>query len=272
MLASVRSAVLVGVDAYPVLVEVHVASQGLPTYNLVGLPDTVVREARERLRAAIVSSGLDWPPRRITVNLAPSGLPKRGAGLDLPAALGILAAAGDLPPAALEDTGVIGELGLDGTVRPVAGTLALVDGLRQAGATSVLVPMAAAAEAALVEGVRVLPCRSLGEVRECLKGEQPWPDPPPPSAMEATEAEPDGPTADLGVVRGLTGARRALEVAVAGGHHLLLVGPPGAGKTLLAHCLPSILPPMTTAEALEVTKIHSAAGRPVGGALLRARP
>lgn len=274
MLASVRSAVLVGVDAHPVHVEVHVASQGLPGYNLVGLPDAAVREARERVRAAIVSSGLEWPQRRITVNLAPSGLRKTGAGLDLPAALGVLAANGALPQPALEGVGVIGELGLDGSIRPVPGTLALVDALRQAGTTSVLIPMGSAAEAALVAGVRVLPCRSLAETRACLKDESPWPEPPfPPSETGGTPVpEPEAPTVELGDVRGLSGARRALEVAVAGGHHLLLVGPPGAGKTLLAQCLPSILPPLSDDEALEVTKIHSAAGHPVGGALLRSRP
>ncbi len=273
MLASVRSAVLVGVDAHPVHVEVHVASQGLPAYNLVGLPDAAVREARERVRAAILSSGLEWPQRRITVNLAPSGLRKTGAGLDLPAALGVLVANEALPEAALEGVGVIGELGLDGSIRSVPGTLALVDALRAAGTTSVLIPMGNAAEAALVGGVRVLPCRSLAETRACLKGESPWPEPRSgPTAPTAPGHLPDAPVVELGDVRGLAGARRALEVAVAGGHHLLLVGPPGAGKTLLAQCLPSILPPLSNDEALEVTKIHSAAGHPVGGALLRARP
>ncbi|MGH9037997.1 MAG: YifB family Mg chelatase-like AAA ATPase [Acidimicrobiia bacterium] len=273
MLASVRSAVLVGVDAHPVHVEVHVASHGLPGYNLVGLPDAAVREARERMRAAIVSSGFEWPQRRITVNLAPSGLRKTGAGLDLPAALGVLVANGALPEPALEGVGVIGELGLDGSIRPVPGTLALVDTLRQSGAVSVLIPMDNAAEAALVGGIRVLPCRSLAEARACLKDEAPWPEPPSPRerAMR-TPPPPDTPMVELGDVRGLAGARRALEVAVAGGHHLLLVGPPGAGKTLLAHCLPSILPPLADDEALEVTKIHSAAGHPVGGTLLRSRP
>ncbi|MDQ3946993.1 MAG: YifB family Mg chelatase-like AAA ATPase, partial [Actinomycetota bacterium] len=274
MLASVRSAVLVGVDAHPVQVEVHVASHGLPAYNLVGLPDAAVREARERVRAAIISSDLEWPQRRITVNLAPSGLRKSGAGLDLPAALGVLLANGDLPAPALDGIGVIGELGLDGSIRPVPGTLALVDALRQAETTSVLIPLDNAAEAALVEGVRVLPCRTLTEARACLKDEAPWPEPPaaPPVTAVVASPDPEAPMVDLGDVRGLSGARRALEVAAAGGHHLLLVGPPGAGKTLLAQCLPSILPPLAGAEALEVTKIHSAAGRPVGGALLRSRP
>jgi magnesium chelatase family protein len=273
MLASVRSAVLVGVDAHPVYVEVHVASGGLPAYNLVGLPDAAVRESRERVRAAILSSGLEWPSKRITVNLAPSGLRKSGPGLDLPAALGVLLAHEALPDHVLDGIGVIGELGLDGSIRPVPGTLALVDALRHSGATSVLIPMGNAAEASLVEGITVLPCRSLAETRACLKDEEPWPTPPsapPASAGDLSETE--APMVDLGDVRGLPGARRALEVAAAGGHHLLLVGPPGAGKTLLAQCLPSILPPLTSDEAVEVTKIHSAAGQPVGGALMRSRP
>lgn len=273
MLASVRSAVLVGVDAHPVHVEVHVASGGLPAYNLVGLPDAAVRESRERVRAAILSSGLEWPAKRITVNLAPSGLRKSGPGLDLPAALGVLVAHELLPESVLDGIGVIGELGLDGSIRPVPGTLALVDALRKSGTTSVLIPMGNATEALLVEGVNVLPCRSLAEARACLKAEEPWPTPPSASpAMAADSPETEEPMVDLGDVRGLTGARQALEVAAAGSHHLLLVGPPGAGKTLLAQCLPSILPPLTSDEAVEVTKIHSAAGQPVGGALLRSRP
>ncbi|MGH8973275.1 MAG: magnesium chelatase domain-containing protein, partial [Acidimicrobiia bacterium] len=199
MLASVRSAVLVGVDAHPVQVEVHVASQGLPAYNLVGLPDAAVREARERVRAAILSSGLEWPHRRITVNLAPSGVRKSGAGLDLPAALGVLVAHSDLPAAVLDGIAVLGELGLDGSIRPVPGTLALVDALHQAGTTSVLVPMDNAAEAKLVEGVRVLPCRSLAEARACLKDEEPWPEPPgaPPGGAAGVVPEADGPMVDL---------------------------------------------------------------------------
>lgn len=273
MLASVRSAVLIGVDAHPVSVEVHVASGGLPAYNLVGLPDAAVRESRERVRAAILSSGLEYPSKRITVNLAPSGLRKSGPGLDLPAALGVLLAHEVLPESVLDGIGVIGELGLDGSIRPVPGTLALVDALRQSGATAVLIPMGNAAEASLVEGIRVLPCRSLAEARACLKDEEPWAAPPSaPPVMAGDSPEADGPMVDLGDVRGLIGARRALEVAAAGGHHLLLVGPPGAGKTLLAQCLPSILPPLMSDEAVEVTKIHSAAGQAVGGALLRSRP
>jgi magnesium chelatase family protein len=279
MLASVRSAMLHGVEGQTLLVEVHV-SNGLPSYTVVGLPDAAVRESRERVRAAILSSELTWPQKRVTVNLAPSGLRKSGAGLDLPFALGVMLAVGDLPAGALDGIGVVGELGLDGSLRPVPGTLAMVDALRAAEAEAVILPAANAPEAQLIDGIRVLPCTSLSEAQACLKGEQDWPAPSASSGprLARDTAGPDGggdgegPTGDLGHVRGLAGARRALEVCAAGGHHLLLVGPPGAGKTLLAHCLPSILPPLEADDALEVTKIHSAAGQSFGGTLLRTRP
>jgi magnesium chelatase family protein len=268
MLASVRSAMLLGVEGRVVTVEVHVSS-GIPGYTVVGLPDAAVRESRERVRAALLSSDLPWPLRRVTVNLAPSALRKSGTGLDLPFALGLMLAAEELPAGALDGVGVIGELGLDGSVRPVPGILVLVDALRRAGVGAVLLPAANAPEAALVEGIRVLPCTSLSQARDCLKGEDPWPpapEPPPPSAPQFDALE------DLAVVRGLATARRALEVAAAGAHHLLMVGPPGAGKTLLAHCLPSILPSLEHEEALEVTRIRSVAGEPVGTSLVSARP
>ena len=272
MLASVRSAMLLGVEGQVLHVEVHV-SNGLPAYTVVGLPDAAVRESRERVRAAILSSELTWPQKRVTVNLAPSGLRKSGAGLDLPFALGVILALGDLPAGALDGIGVVGELGLDGSLRPVPGVLAIVDALRRAGTAAVLLPAANASEAALVDGVRVLPSRSLVEARACLKGEQAWGSVERAPALEKEDRlDPDRPTADLGDVRGLGGARRALEVAAAGGHHLLLVGPPGAGKTLLAHCLGGVMPPLDAEEALEVTKIHSAAGLAVCGRLVQERP
>lgn len=271
MLASVRTAILLGAEGHPVTAEVHV-SNGLPSYSVVGLPDAAVRESRERVRAAVFSSGLAFPKHRITVNLAPSALKKSGAGLDLPIALGMLVAGEELPAGALDGIGVIGELGLDGSVRPVPGVLAMVDALRHHGVETVLLPTANAPEAALIADLRVLPCSTLLDARDGLKGERPWPavEPapdPPPGAAEIDESN----AVDLGAVRGLTGARQALEVAAGGGHHLLLVGPPGAGKTLLAHCLPSILPPLQPDEAIEVTKIHSAAGRPIAH-LARHRP
>lgn len=266
MLAAVRSAVLEGVDGRVVTVEVHV-SRGLPGYTVVGLPDAAGRESRERVRAALLSSNLAYPQQRVTVNLAPASVRKTGAGLELAIALALSAAGDALPAGALDDVAVLGELGLDGRVRPVLGVLGLVHALVDAGATSVIVPAANAAEAALVPGAHVRAARTLGELHECLKGELPWPDiePSPPSA-EGGAFDLDEPL-DLGDVRGLARARRALAIAAAGAHHALFVGPPGIGKTMLARRLPTIMAPLTPAEALEVAKVHSAAGTGRGSAL-----
>jgi magnesium chelatase family protein len=269
VLASVRSATLVGVDGHPVVVEVHV-SPGLPGYTVVGLPDAAVRESRERVRAALLSSDRAWPMKRVTVNLAPAGLRKSGTGFELAVALGLLAADDALPAGALDGVAVIGELGLDGSVRPVAGVLALVDAVVRAGVEAVVVPATNAAEAALVPGVCVRAARSLAELRCCLKGEEPWPDWDAPPATDPDDPEDE--VVDLADVRGLAFARQALEVAAAGAHHLLLVGPPGGGKTMLARRLPTILPPLDHSESLEVTRIHSAAGIAVHGRLVEARP
>jgi magnesium chelatase family protein len=270
MLAAVRSATLVGVDGRAVTCEVHV-SAGLPGYTVVGLPDAAVRESRERVRAALLSSELPWPLRRLTVNLAPADLRKTGTGLDLPVALGLLAACDELPAGALDAIGVVGELGLDGSVRPVPGTLALVLALREVGVREVVVPAASASEAALVGGVVVRAACSLVELRRCLKGEQPWPDPPPAPDPAELDAGLDD-DVDLADVRGLATARIALAACAAGGHHLLLVGPPGVGKTMLARRVRSIVPALTDEEALEVTRIHSASGRHVPGVLVHRRP
>lgn len=259
MLASIPSATLLGVDGQPVRVEVHVAG-GLPCYHVVGLPDAAGRESRERVRAALVSSGVGFPLKRVTVNFAPGGVRKTGAGLELAIALGVLLAESHLPDGCLDGVGVLGELGLDGTVRPVPGALVLADALRRSGVGALVVPPGNIAETSLLPDVRVRSARTLGELRECLKGELPWPD------LDVTEplGAPDDPTngepLDLADVRGLATARVALEVAAAGAHHLVLAGPPGSGKTMLARRLPTILPPLDPDEAFEVTRIQSVTG------------
>ena len=263
MLATVSSATLVGVEGRPIDVEVHV-SRGLPSFTIVGLPDASCREARDRVRAAIISSGLGWPQQRVTVNLAPTGIRKGGAGLDLPIAVALLVADGQLPDGCAAGLGFLGELGLDGSVRRVAGVLPLVDAMR---AEKVVVPTSCAEEASLVRGSDVACIPGLRTLVSVLRGEEGWPDRPP--SRPGGESD-EGP--DLADVRGQALGRLAVEVAAAGGHHLLLVGPPGAGKTMLAERLPGLLPPLETSEALEVARVHSAAGLPLPPGSLVKRP
>jgi magnesium chelatase family protein len=267
MVATTRSATLVGVDAQPVEVETELA-QGLPYFTIIGLGDTAVQEARYRIQAALRAAELELPHKRITINLAPAAVRKDGAALDLPMALGLLVAAGLLPEDALRDTLALGELALTGHLRPVRGTLAVASLARRLGLARVIVPEANGPEAAALEGVEVLAPASLGALVAHLRGESCLAAPRPP-APAVTEAD----ALDLMDVRGQPLARRALEVAAAGGHNLLLVGPPGTGKTMLARRLPSILPPLTPDERIEVTKIWSAAGLTLAGAgLVATRP
>jgi magnesium chelatase family protein len=263
VIATVPSAILIGVEGQPVSVEVHIGG-GLPSFTVVGLPDAACRESRDRVRAAFASTALEFPKSRVTVNLAPSGLRKAGSGLDLPLAVAVLAAQGRVEPRALGGCGFVGELGLDGAVRAVPGVLSLVSAV---GRPAVVVPAACATEASLVAGIDVRPVTSLREVAAALEGRQPWPPParpaPPPPATE--------PPLDLADVRGQPMGHWAVEVSAAGGHHLLLIGPPGAGKTMLAHRLAGVLPALAPAEALETTRIHSAGGLPLppGGLITR---
>jgi magnesium chelatase family protein len=246
---------LAGVEGVPVEVEVRISSQ-LPRVDVVGLPEAAVRESAARVRAAIGALGLPVPDRRVTVNLAPAGLRKSGAGLDLPIAVGILAAAGTIDPEALAGLGLLGELALDGRVRGVRGALAQVLALAGAGCNRVVAPADNAAEVSLAPRVEVRLARSLEEVVTALRDDVPLGVP----ALSEPAAAHEAPALDLALVRGQDHARRALEVAAAGGHGLLLRGAPGAGKTLLARALPGVLPPLDFEEALEVTLVRSAAG------------
>ncbi len=263
MVAQVTSATLQGVEGRSISVEVHVAN-GLPMFSIVGLPDASCREARDRVRAAITSSGHRWPTRRITVNLAPSSVRKAGSGLDLPIAVALLAADGQLPADSVCELALLGELGLDGSVRAVPGVIALVDAIT---VRTVVVPAASATEATLVGRHRIQPVDTLHQLTSVLRGEDSWP-----SAQPAELQVDTGSAPELADVRGQAVGRLAVEVAAAGGHHLLLVGPPGAGKTMLAQRLPGILPPLDDRDALEVTRVHSAAGLPLPSGVLVRRP
>jgi magnesium chelatase family protein len=256
VLATARTFTLDGISARPVRVEVDV-HRGLPGFAIVGLPDTAVREARERVRAALVNCGFEFPLRRIVVNLAPASLRKAGPGMDLAIAAALLSASGQLEWEALSRVALAGELALDGSTRPIHGALAIAEAAREGGAEAIVLPDENGPEAALAEGIDVVPLDGLGRLPGLVAGE--WePRRPQPLALRL---DPAPGTPDLADLRGQPHLRHALEVAAAGGHSLLMIGPPGAGKSLAASRLPSILPPLAAPEALEVARIASACGR-----------
>lgn len=267
-MARVLGAVLAGVDGIAVEVEVRLSSQ-LPRVDVVGLPEAAVRESAARVRAAITAVGHRFPERRVTVNLAPAAVRKSGAGLDLPIAVGVLAAGGTVEAASLGRLGLVGELALDGRLRPVRGALALALALRDAGCARVVVPRSNAGEAALTPGLAVLAADDLPAVLRFVQTGLGLAATAPPRPEDLPPIEPAG---DLADVRGQERAKRALEIAAAGGHGLLLEGPPGSGKTMLARRLPGLLPPLAFEEAVEATRIHGAAGRLGDAPIVRERP
>lgn len=266
MLGTISSCALLGIDAYQVVVEVDITSGGLPTYHVVGLPAASVKEGAVRIRAALAHVGQALPRKRITINLAPADQRKDGAAFDLPIALAVLTADGGLPADRLDGLLVLGELGLEGSVRPIRGALAAALLARHLGKRGVLVPAGCADEAAEVEGIEVYSAGHIGEVLAALRGERDL------ERAVAGSARPRTATnCCMSEVRGQDSARLALEVAVAGGHNILMVGAPGIGKTMLARRIPTILPPLQHDESLETTRIYSAVGLAAGG-LVRERP
>lgn len=264
---SIRSAAIIGIEAHPVDIETDI-SFGIHAFTLVGLPDVSVRESKERIRAALRRVNLPFPRTRITVNLAPANVKKQGPVFDLPIAISLLCASGELPQEAFANTLIIGELSLDGSIRRVPGVLAVALLARRAGIASILVPEGNASEAAAVRGITVFPARHLADVIDHARGNRPII-----PRNIGTETRQIGAGVDLNCVRGQEAAKRGLEIAAAGSHNLLLKGPPGTGKTLLARTLPTILPPLSEDESVEATAIASVAGvLPEGAGLLTERP
>jgi magnesium chelatase family protein len=274
MLFKVLSAAVFGIDAYNVEVEVDLTPKAgdslVPMFIMVGLPDAAVRESRERIRAAINNSGYFFPIHRVTVNLAPADIKKEGSSFDLPIAIGILGANGDLNREELSDTLLVGELSLDGRVRPIKGALPIAVAARANGVQRLVLPEENAQEAAVVTGLEVHPVGTLRGVVELLNSDNP----PPPLVVdtEAMLGDLSHYTEDFREVRGQLHAKRALEVATSGGHNILMIGPPGSGKTMVAKRIPTILPPLEFEEALESTKIHSVAGLTEKRGLITTRP
>jgi magnesium chelatase family protein len=270
VLACVRSAAVFGIEASIVHVEVDVAL-GLPGFQMVGLPDASVRESRDRVRSAIRNSGFDFPIRRVTVNLAPADIRKAGSAFDLPIALGVLAAGGLIKPRSFDDTLIVGELSLDGGIQPARGVLPIAAAAPRHGYKGLVLPHSNAAEAAVVSKLQLYPVRSLIESVSALQDPARFLSAGPP--LPSPCAHPQTFDGDFSDVHGQAFARRALEIAAAGGHNVLMVGPPGAGKTMMARRVATILPPLTFDEALEATAIHSVAGLlPAGTRLLGERP
>ena len=269
MLAKVTSCAIVGLEGAIVEVEVDI-SPGLPSFTIVGLPDAAVQEAKERVRAAIRNSGFAFPMKRIVVNLAPANLKKAGPAYDLPIAMGILLSSEQVS-ANVSQTIFLGELSLDGSLRHTNGILPMTTLAHQEGISTILVPNADAKEASLIEGAKIIPVTSLSQLVSYFRGEIPAPEYKREEVQDYTP--PDVTATDLAYIKGQEHVKRALEVAAAGGHNLIMCGPPGSGKTLLARSLPTILPPMPTEEALEVTKVYSVSGLlPADTPLIRQRP